>query len=133
MCSAYKVLINSETKWYTMIATLLQCFVSPEENNCCITFHFLSRKFKCIYKFLLVCLELHKCMIYLRPYTGWCGIFVTQSLPQLSFRLTWNLPLGNLHICNCQNLSGQDAKLKAIQLYIQMYYVCGIAYISKCP
>lgn len=133
MCSAYKVLINSEAKWYTMLATLLQCFVSPEENNCCITFHFLSRKFRCIYKFLLVCFELHKCVwyIYLDTHRMMCSVFVTWVISSGSTQKFFHS--GEIFICNCQNLLGQDAKLKAMQLYIQMYYVCGIAYISKCP
>ena len=82
MCSAYKVLINSETKWYTMVATLLQSFISPEENNCWITFHFLSLKFRCIYKLLLVCFELHKCVWYicLDIRRIRCSVFVTWDL-----------------------------------------------------
>ena len=89
MCSADRVLINSETKWYTMIATLLQRCVSPEENNCCIAFHFLSHKFRCIYKFLLVCFELHKCAwyIYLDIRRMMCSVFVTSVLfPQVPLR-----------------------------------------------
>lgn len=60
-----------------------------------------------------------------------CSVFVTWVISSGSTQKFFHS--GEIFICNCQNLLGQDAKLKAMQLYIQMYYVCGIAYISKCP
>lgn len=117
-------IVHSETinKWYTMVTTLLQLFVFPEDNNCFISFHFMSHEFKCIYKLLLACIELYKCVLctYFHIHRWWVGYL---SLETYFFKLFHSgfVSFRGSFIWNCQNFSGQDAKWQTTQFYIQMY------------